>query len=316
VVKQPRQSGDDSEAIKGERIAKVIARAGLCSRREAERLIAAGRVAIDGDTIASPALTVLPGQRVTVDGEALPAAEPTRLWRFHKPEGVLTTASDPQGRRTVYDLLPPGLPRLMPVGRLDLNSAGLLLFTNDGALKRRLELPATGWRRRYRVRVYGRPEAARLAALAKGVTVEGVDYGPIAARLDSQSGANAWLTMTLVEGKNREIRRVCEHLGLTVNRLIRVAYGPFQLGKLAEGALDEVPAKVLREQLGLGGGATGKAKMSETKPDPAKKGGAKSGWAKAKPRPAKRKSAKPKPTETKPAERKQTTAERKRRQER
>ena len=315
-MKQPRQSGDDSEAIKGERIAKVIARAGLCSRREAERLIAAGRVAIDGDTIASPALTVLPGQRVTVDGEALPAAEPTRLWRFHKPEGVLTTASDPQGRRTVYDLLPPGLPRLMPVGRLDLNSAGLLLFTNDGALKRRLELPATGWRRRYRVRVYGRPEAARLAALAKGVTVAGVDYGPIAARLDSQSGANAWLTMTLVEGKNREIRRVCEHLGLTVNRLIRVAYGPFQLGKLAEGALDEVPAKVLREQLGLGGGATGKAKMSETKPDPAKKGGAKSGWAKAKPRPAKRKSAKPKPTETKPAERKQTTAERKRRQER
>ncbi|MGF1611517.1 MAG: pseudouridine synthase [Kiloniellales bacterium] len=285
MVKQPQQSADGAQSAKGERVAKVIARTGLCSRREAERLIAEGRVAIDGEPIASPAVTVAPGQRVTVDGEALPAAEPARLWRFHKPAGVLTTARDPQGRRTVYDLLPPGLPRLMPVGRLDLNSEGLLLFTNDGALKRRLELPATGWRRRYRVRVYGRPEEARLAALARGITVEGIDYGPIMAKLDSQSGANAWLTVTLVEGKNREIRRVCEHLGLTVNRLIRVAYGPFQLGKLAEGALDEVPAKVLREQLGLPGGAPS-GQGAASKASAAER---KSRWAK--PRPAKRRPA-------------------------
>ena len=254
---------------KAERIAKVIARAGLCSRRDAERLVAEGRVAVDGRVVDSPATTVLAENRVTVDGEALPMPEPARLWRFHKPAGVLTTARDPQGRRTVLDLLPPGLPRLMPVGRLDLNSEGLLLFTNDGGLKRRLELPATGWKRRYRVRVYGRPEPRQLQALARGITVAGLDYGPIAAAIDSQSGANAWLTMSLTEGKNREIRRVCEHLGLKVNRLIRVAYGPFQLGKLPQGGLDEVPAKVLREQLGTGAD------------NPA---GDRSGSAKAKPR--------------------------------
>ena len=267
-----------SQPEKAERIAKVIARAGLCSRRDAEKLVAEGRVAVDGTVIGSPATTVLAENRVTVDGEALPALEPARLWRFHKPAGVLTTARDPQGRRTVFDLLPPGLPRLMPVGRLDLNSEGLLLFTNDGGLKRRLELPATGWRRRYRVRVYGRPEPRQLQALARGVTVEGLDYGPIAAAIDSQSGANAWLTMSLTEGKNREIRRVCEHLGFKVNRLIRVAYGPFQLGKLVQGGLEEVSAKVLREQLG-----TGPAKAS-------KSGG---GTARAKPRVGKPRSGKP-----------------------
>ena len=263
---------------KAERIAKVIARAGLCSRRDAERLVAEGRVAVDGRVVDSPATTVLAENRVTVDGEALPMPEPARLWRFHKPAGVLTTARDPQGRRTVLDLLPPGLPRLMPVGRLDLNSEGLLLFTNDGGLKRRLELPATGWKRRYRVRVYGRPEPRQLQALGRGITVAGLDYGPIAAAIDSQSGANTWLTMSLTEGKNREIRRVCEHLGLKVNRLIRVAYGPFQLGKLAQGALEEVSAKVLREQLGTGSDKPAKDR---------------SGTAKAKRRPLKAGTGKP-----------------------
>ncbi len=234
----------------GERVAKVIARAGLCSRRAAEKLIAEGRVKVDGVVLESPAVTVGPQNRIAVDGRPLPAPEPARLWRYHKPAGLVTTASDPQGRPTVFDELPPGLPRVMPVGRLDLASEGLLLLTNDGGLKRRLELPATGWPRRYRVRVYGRVEPERLAALAKGVRIDGVDYGPIAASLDSQQGANAWLTMRLTEGKNREIRRVCEHLGLRVNRLIRIAYGPFQLGKLKRGAIEEVAPKVLAEQLG------------------------------------------------------------------
>jgi 23S rRNA pseudouridine2605 synthase len=236
--------------LEGERVAKVIARAGLCSRREAERLIAEGRVAVDGVTLASPAVTVGPDNRITVNGAALPSPEPPRLFRYHKPAGLVTTARDPQGRPTVFERLPAGLPRLMPVGRLDLTSEGLLLLTNDGALKRRLELPATGWTRRYRVRAFGRVLPERLATLAKGVRISGIAYGPIAARLDSQQGANAWLTMSLAEGKNREIRRVCEHLGLKVNRLIRVAYGPFQLGKLEPGAVAEIAPKVLAEQLG------------------------------------------------------------------
>jgi len=263
----------------GERVAKVIARAGLCSRREAERLIAEGRVAVDGVTLASPAVTVGPDNRITVNGQALPAAEPPRLFRYHKPPGQVTTVRDPQGRPTVFDRLPAGLPRLMPIGRLDLSSEGLLLLTNDGALKRRLELPATGWVRRYRVRAYGRVEPDRLAALAKGTRISGIDYGAIAARLDSQQGANAWLTMALSEGKNREIRRVCEHLGLKVNRLIRLAYGPFQLGKLAPGAVAEVPAKVLAEQLGEAPPAR-KIGTAKAKPRPKKPGSRK--------RPAKR----------------------------
>ncbi len=261
--------------IKGERIAKVIARAGVCSRREAEVLVEQGRVSIDGKMVREPGTTVTPAQRVTIDGEALPASEPARLFRFHKPVGVLTTAKDPQGRQTFYDGLPDGLPRLMPVGRLDINSEGLLLLTNDGGLKRHLELPATGWLRRYRVRVYGRVDTRQLDALADGVTVEGVTYGPIQAKLDSQQASNAWLTFALQEGKNREIRQVCRHLGLQVSRLLRVAYGPFQLGALPEGAIDEVPQKALKEQLGaflagLGGPAPALEKRKGHGQDPAR----------------------------------------------
>jgi 23S rRNA pseudouridine2605 synthase len=239
-----------------ERIAKVIARSGLCSRREAEALIAQGRVELDGETVETPATVVTPERRVTVDGEALPRREPPRLWRFHKPEGVLTAARDPDGRPTIYDRLPPDLPRVMPIGRLDMTSEGLLLLTNDGGLKRRLELPATGWRRRYRVRVFGTLDPKALDRLRQGIEVDGIAYGPIEARLDRDRDpegprrSNAWLTMALREGKNREIRRVCEALGLRVNRLIRLAYGPFQLGSLAAGKVEEVPAKVLKEQLG------------------------------------------------------------------
>ena len=276
------ESGPKSEGGGGERIAKVIARAGLCSRREAERLIEAGRVTVNGSRITSPALNVGTGDSISVDGAALPAAEPARLWRLHKPAGVLTASRDPEGRRTIYDLLPSDLPRVMPIGRLDLNSEGLLLLTNDGGLKRRLELPSTGWRRRYRVRVHGHPDEKTLAALAAGVTVEGVAYGAIEARIESQRGDNAWLGMTLTEGKNREIRRVCEHLGLQVNRLIRVAYGPFQLGQLAKRAVAEVRGKVLRDQLGRAG-------LADLLGDaPAKRAaGPKVGTARAKPRPVK-----------------------------
>jgi 23S rRNA pseudouridine2605 synthase len=236
----------------GERIAKLIARAGLCSRREAEQWISAGRVAVDGQVLASPAVTVRPGQRVTVDGKPLPAAEAPRLFRYHKPKGVMTTAHDPEGRRTIYDDMPPGLPRLMPIGRLDINSEGLLLLTNDGALKRRLELPATGWARRYRVRVHGVPSEPELRALGRGVTVEGIAYGPVVARVDRVQGSNCWLTLSLREGKNREVRNVLRHLGYEVTRLIRTGYGPFQLGTLAPRAVEEVKPKVLREQLGAG----------------------------------------------------------------
>jgi 23S rRNA pseudouridine2605 synthase len=233
-----------------ERIAKRLARAGLCSRRDAERWIAAGRVAVDGKVLDTPAFVVTDKNRIEVDGKPLPDAERARLWRYHKPRGRVTTARDPQGRPTVFDDLPADMPRVVTVGRLDLNSEGLLLLTNDGGLKRRLELPATGWTRRYRVRVHGEIDPAGLAPLAKGITIEGVRYGPVRAALDRQQGGNAWLTMSLTEGKNREIRRICEHLGWQVSRLIRLAYGPFQLGSLAAGAVEEVPAKVLREQLG------------------------------------------------------------------
>ena len=239
-----------SEAPEGERIAKVIARAGLCSRRDAERLVAERRVAVDGRVLDSPAFNVRAGQRVTVDGKPLPAAGPARLFRYHKPRGVVTTARDPEGRKTVYDTLPEGLPRLMPVGRLDLNSEGLLLLTNDGELKRRLELPSTGWLRRYRVRMHGHPEEPQLKALAGGIMVDGIAYGPIEARLDRHQGDNAWLTVALREGRNREVRRVLEHLGFQVSRLIRVAYGPFQLGSLPERGIEEVRPKVLKEQVG------------------------------------------------------------------
>jgi 23S rRNA pseudouridine2605 synthase len=232
-----------------ERIAKVLARAGLCSRRDAERWIAEGRVAIDGQVLTSPAVTVAAGSDIRVDGEPLPEPDRPRLWRYHKPAGLVTTHRDEKGRPTVFDALPEGLPRLISVGRLDLNSEGLLLLTNDGALARRLELPSTGWIRRYRVRVHGEAEPERLAALARGVTIDRISYGPIRAGLDRRQGSNAWISLALREGKNREVRRVLEHLGLQVTRLIRLSYGPFQLGNLPRGAV-EVPKKVLAEQLG------------------------------------------------------------------
>lgn len=238
-----------------ERVAKRIARAGLCSRRDAERWIAEGRVAVDGQVLESPAVTVTEANLVTVDGAPLPAAGRPRLFRYHKPAGVLTAARDPAGRPTIYDRLPAGLPRLMPVGRLDLTSEGLLLLTNDGALKRTLELPATGWLRRYRARVHGEIDEAVLASLKRGITLDGFKYGPIEAALDKVQGSNAWLTVALREGKNREIRRVLEHFGWPVTRLIRLSFGPFQLGRLKAGEVEELTGKVLREQLGqrLGG---------------------------------------------------------------
>ena len=238
-------SGPDS----GERVAKVLARAGVASRRDAERMIAEGRVALNGAVVAHPATFVTPGDILTVDGKPVGAAPQTRLWRYHKPAGLITTHRDPQGRKTIFETLPPGMPRVISVGRLDLNSEGLLLLTNDGALARRLELPETGWIRRYRVRVHGAVDPARLAALAGGMTVDGVRYGRIDAEIDMVKGSNAWLAVGLSEGRNREIRKVMAALGLDVTRLIRVAYGPFQLGRLERGALAEVPAKVLREQI-------------------------------------------------------------------
>lgn len=234
----------------GERIAKVIARAGLCSRREAEAWIAAGRVAVNGETLASPARNVTPGDQVSVDGAPLPARERTRLFRYHKPRGLLTTNSDPQGRPILFAALPKSLPRLVSVGRLDFNSEGLLLLTNDGGLKRALELPETGWLRRYRVRANGRTSQAALDRLREGVTVDGISYSPVEAKLDREQGANLWLTIGLREGKNREVKNVLGSVGLTVNRLIRVSYGPFQLGDLTPAGVEEVNTRTLREQLG------------------------------------------------------------------
>jgi len=234
----------------GERIAKRIARAGVASRREAERMIEAGRVSVNGKVLASPALNVTATDKILVDGKPLAEAEPARLWRYHKPAGLVTTARDEKGRPTVFDKLPPELPRVMSVGRLDLTSEGLLLLTNDGDLKRRLELPSTGWLRKYRVRVHGTPTEAMLAPLAKGVTIEGERFKPMVVTIDRQQGANAWLTIGLREGRYREIRRALESVGLTVNRLIRISYGPFQLGDLSPGAVEEVRQKVLADQLG------------------------------------------------------------------
>ncbi|MBK1837854.1 pseudouridine synthase [Azospirillum sp. YIM B02556] len=239
----------DSADNGGERIAKRLARAGLCSRRDAERWITEGRVAVNSRVLDSPACVVRPGDIVQVDGKVIPEPEPARLWRYHKPSGLVTTARDEKGRETVFDRLPADLPRVVSIGRLDLTTEGLLLLTNDGELARFLELPATGWTRRYRVRVFGEVDERQLAALEKGPTIEGVKYGPIEAALDRVQGRNAWLTVSLKEGKNREIRKVMESLGLQVNRLIRVAYGPFQLGKLEEGAVEEVPKRVVREQI-------------------------------------------------------------------
>lgn len=234
----------------GDRIAKVIARSGLCSRRDAERWVEAGRVTVNGRRVDSPALNVTDDDEVKVDGTALPRLEAPQIWRYHKPAGLITSHKDPEGRPTVFDKLPKELPRVISVGRLDYSSEGLLLLTNDGAVARTLELPETGWLRRYRVRAHGAVEQKALDALGKGVVIEGVKYGAIEAQLDRTQGGNVWLTMGLREGKNREVRRVLEHLGLRVNRLIRISYGPFQLGELARGAVAAVPPKVLRDQLG------------------------------------------------------------------
>lgn len=258
--------GTDEARLDRPRIAKLLARAGLCSRRDAERWIAEGRIAINGKVLTSPAVTVGPEDRVTVDGEPLPEAEPARLWRFHKPAGLITTRKDPQGRPTVFDRLPPDIPRVVTVGRLDLNSEGLMLLTNDGALARHLELPATGWRRRYRARVHGKVDADALAALADGVTLSGITYGAIEAKLDRTQGANAWLTVALQEGKNREVRRVLESLGLVVTRLIRIAYGPFQLGTLRPGEVALIRPSVLRDQLGPAGALLLKARRRGDSP--------------------------------------------------
>ena len=239
-----------SQRKAGQRIAKVIARAGLASRREAEAWIAAGRIAVNGTTIASPAIDVTGSDRITVDGEPLPARQRTRLFLYHKRRGLMTTHADPQGRPTIFQNLPRDLPRLISVGRLDFNTEGLLLLTNDGTLARVLELPATAWLRRYRVRAHGSVTQDRLDGLRHGVVIDDIHYGPIEAALDRVQGSNVWLTLGIREGKNREIRNVLGHLGLGVTRLIRISFGPFQLGELGEGEVEEVRTRVLREQLG------------------------------------------------------------------
>ena len=233
-----------------DRIAKVMARAGVASRRDAEKMIVEGRVAVNGKVVKSPALDVGPADRVTLDGKPIEAPQETRLWLYYKPLGLVTSEKDEKGRQTVFDTLPPGLPRVMSVGRLDLNSEGLLLLTNDGGLKRRLELPETGWLRKYRVRVNGRPNEATFDPLKRGITIEGEDFQPMEIELDRQQGANAWLTVGIREGKNREVRRAMAAVKLTVNRLIRVSYGPFRLNDMQPGDVVEVKRKVMREQLG------------------------------------------------------------------
>ena len=234
----------------GDRIAKVLARAGVASRRGAEAMIAEGRVTVNGRVVDGPALNVVPADRITVDGRPLAPPEPARLWLYHKPAGLVTTASDEKGRPTVFGALPEDLPRVMSVGRLDLNSEGLLLLTNDGGLKRRLELPSTGWLRRYRVRVNGAPTAETFEPLRRGLVLDGERFAAMEATFDRQQGANAWVTIGLREGRNREIRRAMEAVGLTVNRLIRVSYGPFRLGALKAGAVEEVRRRVLIDQVG------------------------------------------------------------------
>ncbi len=239
-----------TEPQKGERIAKRLARAGVCSRRDAERLIADGRVKLNGEILASPAINVTEADKIEVDGNPVGEKEPTRLWRYHKPKGLVTTHRDEKGRATIFDRLPGNLPRVISVGRLDLTSEGLLLLTNNGELARHLELPATGWTRKYRVRAFGRITQERLDSLKNGIKIDGVLYAGIEAKLEREQGANMWLEMSLREGKNREIRKVLEFLGLQVNRLIRVSYGPFHLGQLGEGAVEEVSPKAIDAALG------------------------------------------------------------------
>ncbi len=239
-----------SENTASERIAKRLARAGLASRRGAEAMILAGRVSVNGTVIDSPALNVSESDVILVDGNPVESAQETRLWRYHKPVGLVTTERDEKGRPTVFEKLPGELPRVISVGRLDINSEGLLLLTNDGELKRRLELPSTGWVRKYRVRARGRPTDAMLEPLRKGVTIDGERFQPMSVTIDREQGANAWLTVGIREGRNREVRRALAHAGLIVNRLIRVSYGPFQLGDLKAGTVEEVKGRIIRDQLG------------------------------------------------------------------
>ncbi|ODN71610.1 pseudouridine synthase [Methylobrevis pamukkalensis] len=267
---EPAASGDPKPP---ERIAKVMARAGLCSRRDAEAWIAAGRVTVNGRVLETPAVTVSAADTILVDGEPLAGPERTRLWLYHKPKGLVTTARDPQGRTTVFERLPGDLPRVVTVGRLDINTEGLLLLTNDGGLARTLELPSTGWLRRYRVRCFGTVEQAALDALADGIVVDGVIYGAIEATIDSKKGDNIWLSIGLREGKNREVKNILGHLGLSVNRLIRVSFGPFQLNDLADGAVMEVPRKVLKDQLGERLAATSGADFTLPEPPPKRRAG-------------------------------------------
>ncbi|UWQ27226.1 pseudouridine synthase [Leisingera sp. M523] len=252
---QPRKAAAaapaDGAPSGGDRIAKVLSRAGVASRREAERMIAEGRVSVNDEKIDSPALNVTSADRISVDGKPLPEAEAPRMWLYYKPIGLVTSNSDEKGRTTIFDELPEDMPRVMTVGRLDINSEGLLLLTNDGGIKRKLELPSTGWLRRYRVRINGRPRDEDFAPLRKGLVIEGERFQPMTVALDRQQGANAWLTVGLREGKNREIRRAMEDIGFNVNRLLRISYGPFQLGELKPGAVEELRSRVVRDQLGL-----------------------------------------------------------------
>jgi 23S rRNA pseudouridine2605 synthase len=240
MPQKPPKAASKDDPREGQRIAKLLARAGIASRREVERMIEEGRIAIDGVKVDKPATLLTSLHGVTVDGQAVKEPAPARLFRYHKPTGLLTAERDPKGRPTIYDRLPQGLPRLMPVGRLDLNTEGLLLLTTDGELKRQLELPATGVERSYRARVFGPVSQAQLEDLIHGIEIEGIRYGPINANLERRTGRNGWIEMRLREGKNREVRRVLEHLGLQVSRLIRTAYGPFPLADLPTGAVDEI----------------------------------------------------------------------------
>ena len=288
---------------KGDRIAKVLARAGVASRREVERMIGAGRITVDGNLLTTPAFLITGHEKITVDGKPIEEKQAPRLWRYHKPVGLLTTHNDPGGRPTVFEHLPSDLPRVISVGRLDMNSEGLLLLTNDGELARKLELPKTGFARKYKARAFGKPTQARLDKLKHGVLIDGIKTGPIEAVLDKQQGTNAWITITIREGKNREVRRALETIGLKVNRLIRLSYGPIQLGDLVRGKVEEIKPKVLRDQLGHlvdipkarpEGTLTGKAKLRANykgkkgvrKPSTARLGG-------GKPRTSKPSTAKP-----------------------